>query len=197
MKNRQKSYVGNDLIIQFIKKYFGEDATPEKIGISDWIAASQAVQAHAYQTAISAHRTKTPHCMGTMFWQLNDCWPGASWSIIDYEGNPKKAYDMVQKSYAPVLIRFGEDSGQQFVYAVQDGLEKRSLELILTAHPDKADKTVIWRENVTLKPLNVWSKTFDEKWANADKLQVEVHEGDSLIDRFDFYPKWQSSFAFE
>jgi beta-mannosidase len=37
--------------------------------------------------------------MGTLLWQLNDCWPGPSWSIIDFEGRPKPAYHAVKAAY--------------------------------------------------------------------------------------------------
>jgi beta-mannosidase len=40
-----------------------------------------------------------PRCMGTILWQLNEPWPGASWSLIDYYGNKKKAYYEVQKLF--------------------------------------------------------------------------------------------------
>ena len=57
------------------------------------------------QIAIQAHMNNQPHCMGSLFWQLNDCWPGPSWSIIDYYGNKKKAYEVVK-------IEFGKSTPQ-------------------------------------------------------------------------------------
>ena len=51
------------------------------------------------QIAIQAHIKKQPHCMGSLFWQLNDCWPGPSWSVIDYYGNKKQAYNIVKHEY--------------------------------------------------------------------------------------------------
>ncbi len=66
----------------------------------DYINATQQLQADALKTAITAHMQAQPRCMGTIIWQLNDCWPGASWSLIDYYGNKKKAYYEVQKLFA-------------------------------------------------------------------------------------------------
>ncbi|WP_051568432.1 glycoside hydrolase family 2 protein [Crocinitomix catalasitica] len=94
MKNRQKSYVGNGLIQQEIERYYAPSDSFE-----DFIMKSQKVQSIALGKAIEAHLAAEPHCMGTLFWQLNDCWPGPSWSIIDYYGNRKIAYDTVKTKF--------------------------------------------------------------------------------------------------
>lgn len=96
MKNRQKSYIGNGLISDHISQYFDEPGTFE-----EFVLLSQQTQAKGMQMAIKAHKSKQPHCMGTLFWQLNDCWPGPSWSVIDYYGKHKLAYDVVKKEYSP------------------------------------------------------------------------------------------------
>lgn len=62
-------------------------------------AATQDVQAKAMAIAINAHMDAAPYCMGTLFWQLNDCWPVSSWSVIDYYGGKKKAYHTVKQLY--------------------------------------------------------------------------------------------------
>ncbi len=94
MKNRQKSYIGNGMIALHTEKYFGKPKN-----FKDFVEKSQLTQAKAMEMAIKAHINSAPHCMGTMFWQLNDCWPGPSWSVIDYYGRHKKAYDTVKKAY--------------------------------------------------------------------------------------------------
>jgi beta-mannosidase len=65
----------------------------------EFAAATQDFQSKALETAITAHLNAQPYCMGTMFWQLNDCWPVSSWSVIDYYGRKKKAYNTVKKLY--------------------------------------------------------------------------------------------------
>jgi beta-mannosidase len=69
-----------------------------------YVYQTQVVQAEAYKMAIEAHRKHKPNNMGTLLWQLNDPWPTASWSIIDYYGNKKAAYYQVKKSYEPLQI---------------------------------------------------------------------------------------------
>jgi beta-mannosidase len=95
MKSRQKSYIGNGLILDHIKQYYDEPGS-----FVEFVNLSQEVQAKALQMAIRAHMKKQPHCMGSLFWQLNDCWPGPSWSVIDYYGKHKKAYEVVKKEFS-------------------------------------------------------------------------------------------------
>ena len=99
MKKRQKSYVGNKLITQNIQKYFKEPKN-----FKSYIKLSQKTQKIALKKAISSHLSKQPHCMGTMFWQLNDCWPGPSWSVIDYYGKNKKAYRTIKRLFKKITL---------------------------------------------------------------------------------------------
>ena len=95
MKHRQKSYIGNGLIVKHVEQYYDSPT-----GFADFVVKSQQAQALGMQMAIEAHKNKQPHCMGTLFWQLNDCWPGPSWSVLDYYGNKKLAYKTVKEAFA-------------------------------------------------------------------------------------------------
>lgn len=92
---RQKSYIGNAEL-----RWHMESLGEKPASVEEFIEASQRVQAHALTTAINAHMAVKEHCMGSLFWQLNDCWPGASWSVIDYHGRKKPAYQAVQKAFS-------------------------------------------------------------------------------------------------
>lgn len=93
IRTRQKSYVGNAKILDFILEY--QNAIP--IGFKETVMASQEVQALGVAMAMEAHKAAQPHCMGSLMWQLNDCWPGPSWSLINYNGKPKVAYETVKE----------------------------------------------------------------------------------------------------
>lgn len=65
---------------------------------------SQLLQARGMQIAIEAHRRNKPYNMGTLIWQLNDCWPVVSWSSIDYLGNWKALQYQAKRSFEPIVI---------------------------------------------------------------------------------------------
>lgn len=99
LQSHQKHPRGNELI----KKYMERDyKVPEKF--SDFIYVSQLLQAEGIALGLEAHRRSMPYCMGTLYWQLNDCWPVVSWSGIDYEGRWKAMQYFVKKSFAPIII---------------------------------------------------------------------------------------------
>ena len=61
--------------------------------------------------AILAHRSHMPRCMGSLLWQLNDCWPGISWSLFDYYGTEKAAAYQVKRDFRKVVVdgEFNDD----------------------------------------------------------------------------------------
>ncbi len=111
----QKSYVGNKLLVAQATKYFGKPA-----GAEDFIAKSQQTQALALKMAIEAHRLAKPVCGGTLFWQLNDCWPGPSWAVVDYFGRPKLAWEVIKDRYQPVILVVSADRKAFSIEVVND-----------------------------------------------------------------------------
>ena len=117
-KNHQKHPTG----YQTISTYMARDYTMPT-NFEDEIYVSQLLQARGMKTAIEAHRRAMPYCMGTLFWQLNDCWPVTSWSSIDYYGNKKAVYYQVKKSFANRLISFEESTNMVKIFLVLDQTE--------------------------------------------------------------------------
>ncbi|MDO3425762.1 glycoside hydrolase family 2 protein [Chryseobacterium sp. APV1] len=82
---------------------------------------SQLLQARGMQIAIEAHRRAKPYNMGTLYWQLNDCWPVVSWSSIDYLGNWKALHYQVKRSFENQVILVEEKEGILNFYGINDG----------------------------------------------------------------------------
>lgn len=71
---------------------------------ADLLYVGQLMQGDAMKTAVEAHRRDKGHCWGTLIWQINDCWPVASWSTRDYYGRWKAAHYMVRHAMDDILV---------------------------------------------------------------------------------------------
>lgn len=72
--------------------------------LEDLVYYTQINQAEALKYGIEHYRRNKGRCWGTLFWQINDCWPVQSWATIDYLGVPKAAHHASRRFYAPVLL---------------------------------------------------------------------------------------------
>ena len=128
VKAHQKHNTGYQTIQTYMERDY---KIPTKF--EDYIYVSQLLQAEGMKTAIEAHRRAKPYCMGTLFWQLNDCWPVTSWSSVDYFGNWKAFHYQAKRSFENLLISVNEEENQYKVYVVNDNLtsEKGKLKVQL------------------------------------------------------------------
>jgi len=115
----QKHPRGTILIDKYMKKYF---PVPEKL--DDYIYMSQLTQSFGIGMAVEAQRLSNAHSSGTLIWQLNDAWPGISWSMIDFDGRPKALYYHLKRFYQPVLIGINSAKTIPEALLVNHGKEK-------------------------------------------------------------------------
>ncbi len=99
IKNRQRSYKGNGLLIKYIEDQFGPVKNTE-----DLCYLSQLNQAEAMRIAIESQRRQARFCMGSLYWQLNDVWDGASWSTLEHNGTWKAAHYALNRLYSQNLL---------------------------------------------------------------------------------------------
>ncbi|MBR4738607.1 MAG: hypothetical protein IK058_01245 [Bacteroidales bacterium] len=97
LRSHQKHGRGREIIDKAMCQYYGLDS--KSLSLEDFCYVSQLLQAWGTGYGIFQHIKQQPHCMGTLYWQLNDCWPVASWSSIDYYGNWKALHYRVQALY--------------------------------------------------------------------------------------------------
>ncbi len=115
MRAHQRHPRGN----QLIRQYMGDNYhIPEQF--AHFLYVSQLLQAEGIKTGIEAHRRSMPYCMGSLYWQLNDCWPVASWSGMDYTLRWKALHYAVKEAFVPVLVSPVEENGNLEVYIVSD-----------------------------------------------------------------------------
>lgn len=79
--------------------------------IEEYVDFTGLLQAEGLAFGIEHFRRRRPHCSGALVWQLNDCWPCISWSLIDHDGAPKASYFAVKRAFAPVLASFRRGEG--------------------------------------------------------------------------------------
>ena len=95
----QKNPGGNERILKTMEQHFKVPTDTPSI-----IYLSQVQQALAIKTASEGWRALRPHCMGTLYWQLNDLWPVASWSSLEYGGKWKHLHYHAKRFFAPVAV---------------------------------------------------------------------------------------------
>src|SRR5437870_7355930 len=102
-------------------------------------------QAEGLKFGIEHYRRRKPHCSGTLIWQLNDCWPVLSWSILDYYGFGKAGYFYARRVYAPVLASFKElEDGTVELWITNDTLN--DVNDTVTVQLGTFSKGTLWQE---------------------------------------------------
>jgi beta-mannosidase len=126
MQVHQKHPRGNDLIRSYMEL---EYKAPKDFNALLYL--SQVQQAQGLKLAFEAHRAARPFCMGTLYWQLNDTWPAASWSGIDYYGKYKALHYQARRNFAPYLLTVTAQRQQLNITLVSDLLVSEPARLYL------------------------------------------------------------------
>lgn len=141
----------------------------------NFLYMGQLLQGDAIKTAIEAHRRDMPYCMGTLFWQHNDCWPVASWSSRDYFGRWKAQHYFAKKAFDNILVSPIAENGVLNVYIVSDHLKaiKGNLDIRIM---DLRGNVVSEKKVKVTVPANTSKVQFSEKVENllGDKKANEV-----------------------
>ena len=126
-----------------IKNYL-DASYPQPKDFQSLLYMTQILQGDAIRIAIEAHRRDKPYCMGSLFWQHNDCWPVASWSSRDYYGNWKAQHYFARKAFDDILLSNVISDNTLSVYAISD--RKTIVNGILRLSVLTLDGNVIFRE---------------------------------------------------
>ena len=123
MEHHQRNPAGNSIILEMFSRYFRMPGD-----FDGFLYLSQVQQALAIKTAVEHWRRWRPHCMGTLYWQLNDNWPVASWSSLEYGGSWKQLHYHARRFYAPAIITAeATKDGSVEVFAVSDATARTEL----------------------------------------------------------------------
>lgn len=104
MEKHQRNSAANGKIINYMEQTFLYPTNFDTV-----LYASQLLQAEAMRYGVEHFRRNRGRCMGTIVWQLNDCWPVASWSSIDYFGRWKALHYYEKRFFAPIMLSCAEE----------------------------------------------------------------------------------------
>ena len=179
LANHERFIHGFDRMRSYIDREYG--------GARDFpsfIYLSQIMQAEAIKLGVEHWRSTRPETMGTLYWQLNDCWPVASWSSIDYYGRWKALQYYAVRFYAPVLIAAEPDGSKLHIHIVSD--EQKEQQGTLTIQLLKFDGSTVQHNEQTImvRPL-ASTPGLDVPFAELDPHNMfavlTLRQGDSVV----------------
>ncbi|WP_345008179.1 glycoside hydrolase family 2 protein, partial [Snuella lapsa] len=171
MAAHQRSGIGNLRIKQYMESHYKDPKDFES-----FLYVSQLLQAKGIKEALEAHRRNMPYCMGSLFWQINDCWPVASWSSMDYYKNWKAQQYMTKKAFTPVFVTPKVSDTHVDVYIVSDKLksQKGVLELVLMDFKGKVINSIE-------KQVRIAPNTSSIYYSNSIKALLKGHNSAEVI----------------
>jgi len=140
---------GNERLMKYVAHEFGETKD-----FAEFVYESQVVQAEGIELAALHHRASRPFTMGSLYWQLNDVWPGASWSSVDWFGRWKALQFHARRFYAPVAVAALRDAaGRTSVSVLNDRTQALHGELRLRVMTLDGQTLRDERRSVEIVPL--------------------------------------------
>ncbi len=148
MEHHQRNDRGNTIITSTFSRYFRFPSS-----FADQVYLSQVQQAMAITTAVEYWRSRRPVCMGALYWQLNDLWPVASWSSIEYGGRWKALHWAAKRFFSPVLLTLQEkQNGRWELFGVNDTERSISGTIILERISFDGNSDLLSQEKAELQP---------------------------------------------
>ena len=144
MECHQKHSGGNGLILHYLAQTF---RFPKNFEMMCYL--SQVLQAEAMRYGVEHWRRNRSRCMGTLYWQLNDCWPVCSWSSIDYYGRWKALHYVARRFYAPVCLSVHEDGMRARIHVTNDTTKATKIDVMWSL--ERFDGSVIRKSRVSTR----------------------------------------------
>jgi len=171
MENHQKNSAGNKKIKDYMEKRF---SIPHKF--ESQVILSQITQAEAIEYGVAHWRQNRNenHCMGALYWQLNDCWPVASWSSIDYYGRWKALHYFAKRFYQPLFASIREEEDKIEFWVSNDLKEPH--EITLEWKILNSEGIILFKglKNIKAAPCNSLKvEIVDINFINKDKTQKQ------------------------
>jgi beta-mannosidase len=153
MMAHQRHPRGNQLIREYMLREY-----PEPKDFESFLYVSQVLQAEGIKIGAEHLRRIMPHNMGSLFWQIDDCWPVASWSSIDYTGRWKALQFYARRFYNDILVSPHEENGNLNFYVVSDRLQPTAAQLQVSLLDFEGHS--LWSQQQAIEVAGLKSKSY-------------------------------------
>lgn len=177
MKSHQRSSIGNGTIKEYMLRHYQQPK-----GFESFLYVSHLLQAYGITTGIEAHRKNRYRCMGSLYWQINDCWPVASWSSIDYYGKWKALHYGVKESFKKTIVSYDDKKDKIKVFIATDSLSNFNAKLTIDLLNFEGNKLKSWNQNieVTANSSGSYFEIEKSKLSDITKSKNEIFLNTSL-----------------
>lgn len=179
MSHQRGGIAANNKIKEYMLKSYNKPKDFES-----FLYVGMLLQGDAIKTAMEAHRRDMPYCMGSLFWQHNDCWPVASWSSRDYYGRWKAQHYFARKAYDMILVSPVVMDGQLTVHLVSDYLKPVRGKFTLKVM-DMEGNIIYSKAEATQTPVNSSELIF--------KSDIKKISGNASFNDIIIYTEFQTS----
>jgi beta-mannosidase len=173
MMAHQRHPRGNQLIKEYMMREYVEPKDFES-----FLYVSQVLQAEGIKIGAEHLRRIMPRNMGSLYWQLNDCWPVASWSSIDYFGRWKALQYYAKRFYSPVLLSPHLEAQNLDFYVVSDLTHPTKALMNVELRDLDGNKLVVFQKDVAIAPLQsqaYFSLPLSSLLANRESKNVMIY----------------------
>ena len=144
MAAHQRSGIGNLRIRSYMQQHY---QVPKDF--AQFLYVGQLLQAEGIKMAIEAHRASMPYCMGSLYWQINDVWPVASWSGMDYDQRWKAMHYFIKKAFERTITAALVKDGKVRISVISDESGEREGELRLRLYDFAGNK--LWKKDTIIQ----------------------------------------------
>lgn len=149
MLAHQRHPRGNHLVREYMLREY-----PEPKDFDSFLFVSQVLQAEGIKIGAEHLRRIMPHNMGSLYWQLNDCWPVASWSSIDYTGRWKALQYYARRFYAELLVIPHESEGNIEFFVVSERSQPSAAQLSLSLIDFEGNRLWTLKKDISIAPFH-------------------------------------------
>ncbi len=187
MEAHQKNPAGNQKILAYMQQRFRIPESFEQQAILSQITQAEAIE---YGVEFWRRNRNDCRCMGSLYWQLNDCWPVASWSSIDYFGRWKALHYLAKRFYAPLFLSAQEETDKISLWITNDYPHRRKTQVRYGLY--HADGRCLLADGLdieapSLASKKVWETGYDRLSTDDSPQELilffEAYEGNRIISK--------------